>query len=63
MDPVPDLLLVRKSGSAGNRTWDLWFCSQEILFVLLASPSETERLADSQEGYNFMELIFLNFVG
>jgi hypothetical protein len=29
MDPVPDPLL-RKSGSAGNRTRDLWICSQEI---------------------------------
>jgi hypothetical protein len=23
-------LLLRKSGSAGNRTWDLWVCSQEL---------------------------------
>jgi hypothetical protein len=29
VDPVPDLLLF-KSGSAGNRTRDLWVCSQEI---------------------------------
>jgi hypothetical protein len=28
MDPVPDPLLVRKSGSAGNP--DLWICSQEL---------------------------------
>jgi hypothetical protein len=28
--PVPDLLLLRKSGSAENRTRDLWFCSQEL---------------------------------
>jgi hypothetical protein len=28
VDPVPDLL--RKSGSAGNRTRDLWICSQEL---------------------------------
>jgi hypothetical protein len=27
MDPVPDPLLLRKSGSAGNRTRDLWICS------------------------------------
>jgi hypothetical protein len=24
VDPAPDLLLLRKSGSAGNRTEDLW---------------------------------------
>jgi hypothetical protein len=28
--PVPDPLLLRKSGSAGNRTRDLWICSQEL---------------------------------
>jgi hypothetical protein len=28
MDPVPDQLLLMKSGSAGNRTWDLWLCGQ-----------------------------------
>jgi hypothetical protein len=30
VDPVPDPLLLRKSGSAGNRTWYLWICSQEL---------------------------------
>jgi hypothetical protein len=29
-DPVPDTLLLRKSGSAGNGTRDLWICSQEF---------------------------------
>ena len=28
MDPVPDPLLLRKSGSAGDRTRDLCICSQ-----------------------------------
>jgi hypothetical protein len=28
--PVPDPLLLRKSGSAGNRTWTSWVCSQEL---------------------------------
>jgi hypothetical protein len=27
---IPDPLLLRKSGSAGNRTWELWICSQEL---------------------------------
>jgi hypothetical protein len=30
VDPVPDPLLVRKSGRAGNRTRDLWLCSQKL---------------------------------
>jgi hypothetical protein len=28
--PVPDPLLLRKSGRAGNQTWDLWICSQKL---------------------------------
>jgi hypothetical protein len=30
VDPVPDILLRRKCGSAGNRTRDLWVCSQGL---------------------------------
>jgi hypothetical protein len=30
VDPVPDPLLLRKSGSARNRTRHLWSCSQEV---------------------------------
>jgi hypothetical protein len=30
VNPVPDPLLLRKSGSSGNRTQDLWICSQEL---------------------------------
>jgi hypothetical protein len=30
VDPVPDPLLLRKCGSAGNRTRDLWVSSQEL---------------------------------
>jgi hypothetical protein len=30
VDPVPDTLLLRISGSARNRTWDFCVCSQEI---------------------------------
>jgi hypothetical protein len=30
MDPVPDPLLLRKSGSAGNRTRDLCVSSQKL---------------------------------
>jgi hypothetical protein len=31
VDPVPDLLPLRKTGSAGNRTRDHWIYSQELL--------------------------------
>jgi hypothetical protein len=30
VDPVPDPLLLRKSGSSGNRPRDLWICSQKL---------------------------------
>jgi hypothetical protein len=30
VDPIPDTLLFKKSGSAQNRTRDLWICSQEV---------------------------------
>jgi hypothetical protein len=30
MDPIPDPLLLRISGMAGNRTRDLWICSKEL---------------------------------
>jgi hypothetical protein len=30
IDPVPDPLFLRKSGSAGNRAWDLWIYNQEF---------------------------------
>jgi hypothetical protein len=30
VDPVPDPLLLRKSGSAGKRTRDLWICSRKL---------------------------------
>jgi hypothetical protein len=30
VDPIPDPLLLRKSGRARNRTQDLWICSQKL---------------------------------
>jgi hypothetical protein len=30
VDPVPDPLLLRKFGSAGNRTWDPYICNQKL---------------------------------
>jgi hypothetical protein len=35
VDPVPDPLLLRKSGSAGNRTRDLWVKTLLLLLLLL----------------------------
>jgi hypothetical protein len=49
VDPVPDTLLLRKSGGTGNRTRDLWACNQEPRprpqrrsFLLYTAPKETE---------------------
>jgi hypothetical protein len=33
VDPVPEPLLPRKSGSAGNRTWDLWYSGSLYLWT------------------------------
>jgi hypothetical protein len=30
VDPVPDHLLLRKSGRVGNRTRDIWICRQKL---------------------------------
>jgi hypothetical protein len=30
LDPAPDLLLLRESSRTGNRTRDVWICSQEL---------------------------------
>ena len=35
MDPVPDPLLLRKSGSAGDRTRDLCICSQKLCVIIV----------------------------
>jgi hypothetical protein len=37
VDPVPDLLLLRKSGSAGNRTRELLINSQELFCIEVGS--------------------------
>jgi hypothetical protein len=34
VDPVPDPVLLRKSGNSGNETRDLWVCSQELLTTI-----------------------------
>jgi hypothetical protein len=33
VDPVAGPLLLRKTGSTGNRTQDLWICSQDLLIT------------------------------
>ena len=33
MDPVPDPLLLRKSGSAGNRTRDISFDASLVMYI------------------------------
>jgi len=45
VDPVPDPLLLRKSGSAGDRTRDLCICSQK-LWPLDHRGGQTRRILD-----------------
>jgi hypothetical protein len=44
VDPVPDPLLLRKFGSAGNPTRDLWICSQELRSQDHSGGRETQCL-------------------
>jgi hypothetical protein len=54
VDPVPDPLLLRKSGSAGNRTRDLWICSQELW---------TEKLTSAFQRNSAKSLYFVSKTG
>jgi hypothetical protein len=48
VDPVPDPLLLRKSGSARNRTRDVWTCSQELWPLdHRGGPSDSSALLNS----------------
>jgi hypothetical protein len=51
VDPVPDPLLLIKSGSAGNRTRGLWISSQkfDIAQRVSVSSSVSERQNHLQE--------------
>jgi hypothetical protein len=63
VDPVPDPLLLRKFGSAGNLTLDLWVCSQELkkATYLLANvgPSSLIPFTLMTEALNFSEISVL----
>jgi hypothetical protein len=51
VDPVPDRLLLRKSGSAGNRTWDLLILILCSLFFLQENhfqPLDTDFCFDCE---------------
>jgi hypothetical protein len=50
VDPDSDPLLLRKSGSAGNRTWDLYIWSQEL------------RPLDHRGGLFSIEVTFILFI-
>jgi hypothetical protein len=50
VDPVPDPLLLRQSGSAGNRTWDLWIFSQELRSTLY--PQKLALTWPTSDGYS-----------
>jgi hypothetical protein len=56
VDPVPDPLLLRKFGSAGNRSGDLWICSQE--FWLLDHRADLEYIIVLTKSiYRWMHLL------
>jgi hypothetical protein len=61
VDPVPDPLLLRKSGRAGNRTRDLWICSQKLLTptILIKKNYSVRISAGTPAVLNFF-LLFLN---
>jgi hypothetical protein len=50
VDLVPDTLLLRKSGSGGNRTRDLWVCSQELLPNAAEIPVAAVPTSESRSG-------------
>jgi hypothetical protein len=52
--PFPDSLLLRKSGSAGNRTRNIWICSQKLW-------PQDYRGGQNGTGKNFNSLIVCQF--
>jgi hypothetical protein len=68
VDPVPDPLLLRKSGSAGNRTRNLWICSQELwpldhrggLHLHTESRTKIRNIREYARAMNWWWLTLLN---
>jgi hypothetical protein len=54
VDPVPGSVLFRKSGSAGNRTRDLWICSHELW------PLDYRRIVCSWAKATEFSLVYTN---
>jgi hypothetical protein len=58
VDPVPDPLFLRKSGSAWNRTRDFWICSQELdhytteAVTVLSPTFKNKQLRNVKTKYN-----------
>jgi hypothetical protein len=61
VDLVPDPLLLRKSGSAGNRARDLWVSSSFRLLLVTSSvvPSSTILVTLMKEALSSSETLFL----
>jgi hypothetical protein len=62
--PVQNPLLLRKSGSAGNRTRDLWVCSQQLWLLDHRGGqigNDLERLGNCVFG-NFPEFLWKGFI-
>jgi hypothetical protein len=75
VDPVSDPLLLRKSGSAGNRTRDLWICSQKfwpldhrgglnviIIIIIISSSSSSSTSSSGSSSSNNSNLRCRNFL-
>jgi hypothetical protein len=59
--PVPDPLLLRKSGSAGNRTRDLWICSQELT-IRLSEGTQIEDVLSTRENRNSFSDVSYSYI-
>jgi hypothetical protein len=52
VNPFPDALLLRKSGSTENRTRDLWICSQELWPLDHRGGSPLLNTEDNSDAYH-----------
>jgi len=65
VDPVPDPLLLRKSGSAGDRTRDLCICSSNKLYFVSSVNVSASLLFPFQDELmqEFVYSLFVKHIG
>jgi hypothetical protein len=54
VDPIPDPLLLRKSGSAGNRTQDLRICQANALIISGHIFANSEFSGSTEEVHDYI---------